>query len=48
MINGDFNVYGSVEILFDVVEATENVTLHILDIITQNETVMVSRGFLLN
>lgn len=45
MINGNFDVFGSVEILFDVVEASNNVTLHILDIITKNETVEVCSTF---
>lgn len=40
-INGNFSIMGSVEIEIEVLEATSNVTLHILDIITTNETVKV-------
>ena len=40
-INGNFTLSGHVDITLQVNEATTNVTLHILDIITKNETVTV-------
>lgn len=41
-INGNFSIMGSVEIEIEVLEATSNITLHILDIITINDSVKVS------
>ncbi|KAF2365600.1 ERAP1-like C-terminal domain, partial [Trinorchestia longiramus] len=44
MINGNFTLYGYVEIVLDVIETTNNVTLHILDIITKNDTIKLYVG----
>ncbi|KAF2365595.1 Peptidase M1 membrane alanine aminopeptidase N-terminal [Trinorchestia longiramus] len=44
LINGNFTIFGSVEILLNVVEETSNVTLHIRDIITKNETIALYVG----
>ncbi|KAK7077379.1 hypothetical protein SK128_027509 [Halocaridina rubra] len=41
LINGNFSVMGSVQIEMEVLEATSNVTLHILGINTKNESVKV-------
>lgn len=41
LINSNRSIFGSVEIEFEVVEAAANVTLHINNIITKNETVKV-------
>ncbi|KAK7075138.1 hypothetical protein SK128_009536 [Halocaridina rubra] len=38
-INGNFSIKGYVEIGMEVLETTNNITLHIYDIITHNETV---------
>ncbi|XP_069173006.1 LOW QUALITY PROTEIN: uncharacterized protein [Procambarus clarkii] len=40
-INGNFSIVGYVEIEIEVLEPTSNITLHILDIITKNETIKV-------
>nr|XP_045584294.1 uncharacterized protein LOC123746672 [Procambarus clarkii] len=40
-INGNFSIVGYVEIEMEVLEPTSNITLHILDIITKNETIKV-------
>lgn len=41
LINGNFSILGHVEIEIEVLEATSNVTLHIADIVTKNETIKV-------
>ncbi|XP_069189951.1 aminopeptidase N [Procambarus clarkii] len=40
-INGNFSIMGYVEIEMEVLEPTTNITLHIVDIITKNETIKV-------
>ncbi|XP_063887273.1 aminopeptidase N-like isoform X2 [Scylla paramamosain] len=39
LINGNFTILGYVEVEMEVLEATSNITLHIADIITHNDTV---------
>ena len=41
LINGNFSIMGYVEITFDVLESTKNVSVHVADIFTKNETVRV-------
>ncbi|KAK3860173.1 hypothetical protein Pcinc_033761 [Petrolisthes cinctipes] len=41
LINGNFSILGYVEVEVEVLEATTNFTLHIADIITNNNTVKV-------
>lgn len=41
-IEGNFTINGYTEITFDVQETTRNVTLHINDISTLNDTIKVS------
>ncbi|KAK7082312.1 hypothetical protein SK128_000906, partial [Halocaridina rubra] len=38
-INGNFSIMGYVQIEMEVLEPTKNISLHILDIITKNETI---------
>ncbi|XP_069957632.1 aminopeptidase N-like [Cherax quadricarinatus] len=38
-INGNFSILGYVEVEMEVLEPTLNITLHIVDIITKNETI---------
>ncbi|XP_069952147.1 aminopeptidase N [Cherax quadricarinatus] len=40
-INGNFSIMGYVEVEIEVIEPTSNITLHIADIITKNETIKV-------
>nr|XP_045582294.1 aminopeptidase N-like isoform X1 [Procambarus clarkii] len=40
-INGDFSIRGYVEVEMEVLEATSNITLHIHNIVTKNDTVRV-------
>ncbi|XP_069952146.1 aminopeptidase N [Cherax quadricarinatus] len=40
-INGNFSIEGYVEVEIEVIEPTSNITLHIADIITKNETIKV-------
>ena len=40
-IHGDLSIEGSVKILFDVAHPTDNITVHIADIVTHNDTVKV-------
>ena len=42
LINGNFSILGYVEVEMEVLQATSNITLHIKDIITYNDTVKVS------
>ncbi|KAG7172389.1 Aminopeptidase N-like 4, partial [Homarus americanus] len=42
LINGNFSILGYVEVEMEVLESTSNVTLHIADIITKNETIRVA------
>lgn len=42
LINGNFSILGHVEIEIEVLEATSNVTLHIADIVTKNETIKLA------
>ncbi|XP_042889263.1 aminopeptidase N-like [Penaeus japonicus] len=42
LINGNFSILGYVEVEIEVVEATSNVTLHIADIVTKNETIKLA------
>ena len=42
LINGNFSILGYVEVEMEVLQATSNITLHIADIITHNDTVKVS------
>ena len=42
LINGNFSILGYVEVEMEVLEATSNITLHIADIITHNDTIKVS------
>ncbi|KAF2365601.1 ERAP1-like C-terminal domain, partial [Trinorchestia longiramus] len=44
LVSGNFTIFGSVEILLDVLEATDNITLHIQDIVTKNDTIMLYVG----
>ncbi|XP_018019814.1 aminopeptidase N [Hyalella azteca] len=44
LINGNFTILGYVEIVFGVIEATNNITLHIKDIITKNDTIQLYSG----
>ncbi|XP_042215803.1 aminopeptidase N-like isoform X2 [Homarus americanus] len=39
LINGNFSILGYVEVEMEVLEPTSNVTLHMADIITKNETI---------
>lgn len=39
LINGNFSILGYVEVEMEVLEATSNITLHIKDIITHNDTI---------
>ncbi|XP_047740791.1 aminopeptidase N [Hyalella azteca] len=39
LINGNFSIMGSVEITMKVLEPTQNVSLHMADIISKNETI---------
>nr|XP_053644189.1 aminopeptidase N-like [Cherax quadricarinatus] len=41
-INGNFSIMGYVEVEMEVVEPTSNITLHINDIITNNETIKLT------
>ncbi|ROT69089.1 putative Aminopeptidase N precursor [Penaeus vannamei] len=41
-INGNFSIVGYMEVEMEVLEPTSNITLHISDIITKNDTVKVS------
>ena len=47
MINGNFDIYGSVEIDMQILEATSNITLHIADIVTHNDTIKVILYYIL-
>ncbi|KAL7638669.1 UNVERIFIED_CONTAM: hypothetical protein RMT77_011241 [Armadillidium vulgare] len=38
-VTGNFSIHGHVEIIFEVVEETTSIILHLLDIITVNETI---------
>lgn len=40
-INGNFSILGYVEVEIQVLESTSNITLHMADIITNNDTVRV-------
>ncbi|XP_042891235.1 aminopeptidase N-like [Penaeus japonicus] len=40
-VNGNFSVFGYMEVEMEVLETTSNVTLHMLDIVTKNDTVKV-------
>lgn len=40
-VNGNFSIHGHVEMTFEVLEDTYNVTVHINDIVTKNETIKV-------
>ncbi|KAK7085869.1 hypothetical protein SK128_006192, partial [Halocaridina rubra] len=42
-VNGNFSIKGYVEIEIEALEATSNITLHIADIITHNETITLTR-----
>ncbi|XP_063596362.1 aminopeptidase N-like isoform X2 [Penaeus indicus] len=42
LINGNFSILGYVEVEVEVLEATSNVTLHIADIVTKNETIKLA------
>lgn len=42
LINGNFSILGYVEVEVEVLEATSNVTLHIADIVTKNETIRLA------
>ncbi|XP_068239378.1 aminopeptidase N-like [Palaemon carinicauda] len=42
-VNGNFSVRGYLEVEIEVLEETSNVTLHIADIITHNETVILRK-----
>ncbi|XP_045117616.1 aminopeptidase N-like [Portunus trituberculatus] len=44
LINGNFSILGYVEVEMEVLQATSNITLHIRDIITYNDTVKVIRA----
>ncbi|XP_018019816.1 aminopeptidase N [Hyalella azteca] len=44
LINGNFSIYGYVEIVMEILEPTSNITLHIKDIITKNETILLYSG----
>ncbi|XP_063587806.1 aminopeptidase N-like [Penaeus indicus] len=39
LINGNFSILGYVEVEMEVLEPTSNITLHMADIITKNETI---------
>ncbi|MPC23578.1 Aminopeptidase N [Portunus trituberculatus] len=39
LINGNFSIMGYVEVEMEVLQATSNITLHIADIVTHNDTV---------
>lgn len=41
-INGNFSITGHVEVEMEVVEPTSNITLHIADIITKNNTIKLT------
>ena len=43
IIGGNFSIYGDVVIEMQVVEATSLVVLHMADIVTDNDTITVSR-----
>ncbi|XP_037798461.1 aminopeptidase N-like [Penaeus monodon] len=40
-INGNFSIFGYVEVEMEVLEPTSQITLHMADIITKNDTVML-------
>ncbi|XP_047471569.1 aminopeptidase N-like isoform X2 [Penaeus chinensis] len=40
-VNGNFSIFGFLEVEMEVLETTYNITLHMLDIITKNDTVKV-------
>lgn len=40
-INGNYSIHGYVEVEMSVVQATKNITIHLADIVTHNETVQV-------
>ncbi|XP_037773484.1 aminopeptidase N-like [Penaeus monodon] len=40
-VNGNFSIFGFMEVEMEVLETTSNITLHMLDIITKNDTVKV-------
>ncbi|XP_071548247.1 aminopeptidase N-like isoform X2 [Panulirus ornatus] len=40
-INGNFSIIGHVEVEMEALEPTSNITLHMADIITRNETIML-------
>ncbi|XP_042234817.1 uncharacterized protein LOC121874653 [Homarus americanus] len=42
LINGNYSIIGYVEVEMEVVEPTSNITIHIADIITKNDTIRVS------
>ncbi|XP_050699388.1 aminopeptidase N-like isoform X2 [Eriocheir sinensis] len=42
LINGNLSILGYVEVEMEVLEATTNITLHIADIITHNDTIRVT------
>ncbi|ROT72063.1 putative aminopeptidase N-like isoform X1 [Penaeus vannamei] len=42
LINGNLSIFGYVEVEMEVLEPTSNITLHLADIITKNDTVKVS------
>ena len=44
-IHGDLSIEGGVKILFDVVHPTDNITVHIADIVTHNDTIKVRTFF---
>lgn len=41
-INGNYSINGYTEITFEVLERTSNLTLHMANIITLNDTITVS------
>ncbi|XP_042891238.1 aminopeptidase N-like [Penaeus japonicus] len=40
-VNGNFSIFGHVEVEMEVLETTSNITLHMADIITKNDTVKI-------
>nr|XP_027223200.1 uncharacterized protein LOC113815307 [Penaeus vannamei] len=42
-INGNFSIVGYMEVEMEVLEPTSNITLHISDIITKNDTVKIKQ-----
>ncbi|KAF2365598.1 Peptidase M1 membrane alanine aminopeptidase N-terminal [Trinorchestia longiramus] len=44
LINGNYSILGSVEVTMKILEPTKNITMHMADIISKNDTVKIKRA----